>query len=309
MTQRKTVPYRGRALVVYTPTTRRIFSSQWGQILAAISRHAEVVTELEICESDSVRRAMKKYAPDLLVAAGGDGTINLCIQAIHPSETLAALPLGTANDLVRGLRQKAQPTHCIDRIHVNDQAFCTTGGFGIPSTIAQRVICLRKSRLDSLIRKTGKHIYGLVAADLVVRGRSHPQAVEIEWLDADTGEERQLSITTNTLFVTNQSTFGGSLGIVSEAKNDDGHFELCVLKSKTRWRDMVIMGRIAMAVEQGERDTHILRARTAHITTTTPVPFFGDGEIIDTSRHFELEIAPRAVQILDLDWSLDCTTI
>ena len=72
-----------------------------------------------------------------------------------------------------------------------------------------------------------------------------------------------------------------------------------------RWQDLVIMGRIAAAADQHEHDCHVLRTPSARIITTRPMPFFGDGEIIANNRHFELEIAPGALNILDLDWALD----
>ena len=304
MSQHTESVHQGSAVVVYTPSTRLLFASQWQQIRASVSRHAQIAAEVEVCTPESVRSALVEHQPELLIAAGGDGTINLCIQAMQGEDRLAILPLGTANDLLRDLGRRPSLTHRIDRIRVNDQAFCTTGGFGIPGTIAQRVNRLRDSPFDRLCRKTGKHIYALVAADLVLRGSSPAQWVEIEWEDVDTGKTKHLRLQTNTLFVTNQATFGGSLGVVSKSVNNDGNFEICVLKSRSRWRDLVIMGRIAVAADQRDQDCHVLRALSARITTSRPFPFFGDGEIIATSQYFELEIEPGALNLLDLDWSL-----
>jgi len=296
---------RGCAVVVYTPATRRIFANHWPEIRKSVSRHAHIIAEVETCKPDSVRHALQQYQPDLLIAAGGDGTINLCIQVMKEDDLLAILPLGTANDLFRVLGRTPGLAHRVDRIRINDQAFCTTGGFGIPSTIAGRVNRLRQSRFERLIRKMGTHIYILVAADLILRGGTAPQWVEVEWEDFNSDTTERLRLQTNTLFVSNQATFGGSLGVVNESIDNDGHFEICIFKNRSRWRDMVIMGRIAVAADQCGRDCQLLRALSARITTTRPMPFFGDGEIIATSRHFELEIAPSVLNILDLDWALD----
>ncbi len=307
MNSRAELVHRGCAVVVYTRATRRNFANHWQKIRMSVSRHAHIAAEVEVCEPDSVRRALQQYQPNLLIAAGGDGTVNLCIQAMREDDLLAVLPLGAANDLFRSLGRTSGLSHRVDRIRLNDQAFCTTGGFGIPSTIAQRVNRLRQSRVEQLSRKMGSHIYALVAVDLILRGSNPAQWVEIEWEDADSGNTERLRLQTNTLFVTNQATFGGSLGVVSESVNNDGHFEILILKSRSRWRDLVIMGRIAVAADQRERDCHILRAQSARITTTEPMPFFGDGEILATSRHFELEIAPGVLNLLNLDWAPDST--
>lgn len=297
--------HRGCAVVAYTPTTRRIFAKHWQKIRRSVSRHVHISAEVEACEPGSVRRALRKYQPDLIIAAGGDGTVNLCIQAMQDDDLLAILPLGTANDLLRSLRRTPDLSHRVDRIRVNDQAFCTTGGIGIPSTIARRVNQLRQGRLGRLSRSMGSHIYLLAAADLLFWGNTQVQRMEIEWEDIDSGTTRQLQLQTNTLFVTNQDTFGGTLRVVSEAVNNDGLFEICIFKNRSRWQDLVIMSRIVVAADQHEQDCHVLRTPSARITTTRPMPFFGDGEIIANKRHFELEIAPGVVKILDLDWALD----
>ena len=297
--------HRGCAVVAYTPTTRRVFAKHWQKIRMSVSRHVHITAEVEACEPYSVRRALRKYQPDLLIAAGGDGTVNLCIQAMQDDDLLAILPLGTANDMHRSLRRTSALSHRVDRIRVNDQAFCTTGGIGIPSTIAQRVNRLRQGRFGRLSRNVGSHIYLLAAADLLLWGNTQVQWVEIEWQDVDSGTTKQLQLQTNTLFVTNQATFGGSLRVVNEAVNNDGHFEICIFKNRSRWQDLLIMGRITAAADQHEQDCHVLRTPSARIITTRPMPFFGDGEIIANNRHFELEIAPGALKILDLDWALD----
>lgn len=294
----------GSAVIVSTPSTRRLYAERWAEILRAVGAQYEVVADLEVCDPGAVRAVLERYRPDLLVAAGGDGTTNLCVQAVGPADVLAVLPLGTANDLRRGLQSGLASVQSIDRIEVNQSAFCTTGGFGIPGTIAARVNRLRSSRLAPLGRAVGRHIYALVAADLVLRHTSAPQRVAVDWVDADTGEEHHLSVRTNTLFVTNQSTFGGSLGVVSAADNSDGCFEICVLKSRSRWRDMAVMGRIAMASDQPESDAHVVRARSAVIHTAEAVPFFGDGEILMESDRFELRMNPGAIGVLDVDWGL-----
>lgn len=297
--------HHGCAVMAYTPTTRRIFAKNWQKIRKSVSRHVHITAEIEAREPSSVRRALRKYQPDLLIAAGGDGTVNLCIQAMQDHDLLAVLPLGTANDLRRSLRRTSGLSHRVDRIRVNDQAFCTTGGIGIPSTIAQRVNLLRQGRFGRLSRKMGSHIYLLAAADLLLWGNTQVQWVEIEWEDVDSGVTRQLQLQTNTIFVTNQATFGGSLKVVNEAVNNDGHFEICIFRNRGRWHDLMIMGRIVAAADQHEKDCHVLRTPSARIKTTRPMPFFGDGEIIANNRHFELEIAPAALNILDLDWALD----
>ena len=300
--------YQRRAVLVCTPTTRQLFSNCWERVLTAVSQYAEVVADLVVCSPDEVSRVLEEKKPDLVVAAGGDGTINLCVQAMQSGESLAVLPLGTANDLFRELRQQPRGLHRIDCVKINGKSFCTTGGIGIPALVAQCVNRLRQGWGNKFCRTVGRHIYALTAVEFILRGYWLTQAVQINWLDADTGQWRALDANTNMLFVSNQRKFGGSLSIAFEAQNDDGYFEICLIHTKSLLRDIMVMGRIVAAVEQLERDCQVMRVRAARIATTKPVPFFGDGEILDNSHCFELEIAPGALEVLNLDWSLDSIT-
>ena len=129
MNQRDEITHRGRAVVVYTPTTRVLYSRQWNRSASISLRSRSLPRSGLRCRS---RAPGHEYRPDLLISAGRDGTLNLCIQAVEPSDPLTVLPLGTANDLLRCLGRKPDRVHQVDRIRLNDRAFCTTGGFGIP---------------------------------------------------------------------------------------------------------------------------------------------------------------------------------
>ena len=293
-----------RAVVIYTPMTRRLFAKDWHEIRRSIIRHADIAAEVETVSSECVGQALRQYQPDLIIAAGGDGTVNLCIQVMTENDLLAVVPLGTANDLHRSLGKPSALTHRIDRIEVNDRPFCTTGGLGIPSTVSQQVNRLRQSGSGRLSRAIGHQIYPVVAAKLLLLGSALSRSVEIEWVDADSGTTNHMRLRTNTLFVANQSTFAGSLMVARDSVNDDGHFEICIFKNQNYWRDLMITARIAMALDQRKRDCRVLRALSARITTTEPVPFFGDGEIIEINRHFDLNIRPKALNLANLDWRL-----
>ncbi|MGI8914025.1 MAG: diacylglycerol kinase family protein [Chloroflexota bacterium] len=83
---------------------------------------------------ESVRRQLDDV--DLVVAAGGDGTINAVIGALlDQPKPLGIIPLGTANDLARTLEIPhevaaacavigAGQTRRIDVTSVNDRYFC-----------------------------------------------------------------------------------------------------------------------------------------------------------------------------------------
>ncbi len=71
---------------------------------AGISVHVHVAANRD----DSVRTAMETAPRGLVVACGGDGTVHDCLQGVMRAEStsprIAIWPVGTGNDIDRGLR-------------------------------------------------------------------------------------------------------------------------------------------------------------------------------------------------------------
>jgi diacylglycerol kinase (ATP) len=93
-------------------------------------------------------RSATQRGADLIIAAGGDGTVNQIVNGMMRARTartprLAVIPLGTANDFAKGLQiptdvraaaelsVRGTPVH-VDVAKVNQQCFVnvSTGGFG-----------------------------------------------------------------------------------------------------------------------------------------------------------------------------------
>jgi len=79
---------------------------------AGISVHVHVAANRD----DSVRTAMETAPRGLVVACGGDGTVHDCLQGVMrakaASPRIAIWPVGTGNDIDRGLRltKNSRPT-------------------------------------------------------------------------------------------------------------------------------------------------------------------------------------------------------
>ena len=103
---------RKRARIIYNPTSgREALRSDLVDILAVYEQAGyETSAYATTPEPDSAKNEATRAAKegfDLIVAAGGDGTLNEVINGIAGLEkrpTLAVIPAGTTNDYARALR-------------------------------------------------------------------------------------------------------------------------------------------------------------------------------------------------------------
>lgn len=307
---RSTAPFEGRtqrALLVATPPTLARLGTTRVELDQRAAAAFPSCSLVAASHPHALHGEIRRYDPDVIIAAGGDGTVNLALQAMREHDALALLPLGTANDLARCLGVSRNPgflgsfvlrsSATIDVLHVNGQRFCTTGGLGLPAEIAHRVNVLRDQGQHDWLESLGASLYPVIAAQCCLA--SPPlHALELEWEDALDGRVRRASLDTHGLFVTNQSTFARSMSLVRDADNGDGVFELCILLPRGCGGLLRLLGAAMQRRAIASSELRIIRARAARITCDRDLRFQGDGEVLDKASVFELGIAPAALRLL-----------
>lgn len=135
--------------LIILPRTGKFDAERWRRAVADLRRDGHRVTpRLTLEEGDAMRyaHAVARARYDLVIAAGGDGTVNEVVNGVVRSPwqpRLGIVPVGTANDFAAGL---GLPTEVEDALRVavrghatavdvaraNDRCFVnvSTGGFG-----------------------------------------------------------------------------------------------------------------------------------------------------------------------------------
>ncbi len=90
--------------------------------------------------------------------------------------------------------------------------------------------------------------------------------------------------------MTNQARFTRRMQVVADADNADGQFEICVMLARGRGPLLRLLWHIMNHRIRAD-ECRIVRCRRATIQTDRIARFYGDGEILDESREFELEPA------------------
>ncbi len=243
--------------------------------------------------------------PDLIVAAGGDGTVNRVINAVSPERlSVGILPCGSSNDLARALgiprdlgracaviRRAALAE--IDLIAVNGTYFATCGGIGFAAAVAERANRWRNGgdRAPTAAARLGRAVYPAATLAELLRRREpfHARLCCAEW---------RHEASWAALLISNQPHFGGFC-VSPEASNQDGFLDLCEIappsgRARMAWISLQAYRRRADTC--AEVRNH--RTRSITIVAKQPVPFFGDGEILCHGRRFHIAVTRHALRVV-----------
>lgn len=213
-------------------------------------------------------------AVDLMVVAGGDGTVNFVVNAMKRKGldiALGVIPAGTANDFAGALGMSPDPiaaarqiaagvTERVDCGRVNGLYFVNVFSFGIFTTTSQRT----SDRNKHMIGKLAYLIEGVREFRSV-----HAVPLEIE-ADGESFDFRSLMV-----LVFNGETAGG-FRLARRASIKDGMFDCVMLEKRNMLHSTLAMGSYLLG--WNPKIVRQLRARKIQIRSTINEPTDVDGQ-------------------------------
>jgi len=234
----------------------------------------------------------------LVVAVGGDGTVNRVLAAIAGTPArLGIIPRGTSNDLARALGipfdlagacEVLRRGHVrrIDLLAVNGHPFATAGGLGLPADVAQ--VAERWKRRLRLLRAL---VYPAAALRVILRG---PRALSGMVLARSGIRHGRWA----GVVVSNQPRLGG-FRPSPEADHRDGRLDLCLIATpRTRLRFAYVIWRILRGAGARLPEIRMECVPSMRLYTREAVAFLGDGECLAHGRRFVLETRPGALAVI-----------
>lgn len=257
---------------------------------------------VETSEADpgrEVARLAAEAGADLVVAAGGDGTVRSVSQGLAgTTATLAVLPTGTGNLLARNL---GIPLDVADALEVafdgvpapldlvevradggEQEASVVMAGVGVDATI------MSETNPD-LKRAVGPAAYAISA----VGALSRPPFALTTSVDAAAPVRRTVALA----LIANVGQLQGGVHLVPDARSDDGRFDVLFVEARgpAGWAN--IAGRVvtgASDIAGVERQ----QATRAVFEADEPVAYQVDGDPTGTCRRLEAVIVPRALTVM-----------
>jgi diacylglycerol kinase (ATP) len=230
-----------RAAVVYNPTKvdlRELRNAvARAESEAGWAKSVWLATTEEDPGTGQAREAVKRGV-DVVIAAGGDGTVRAAAEGLHDSDVpLSLLPSGTGNILARNMELSLADlpgavrtafTGHDRRIDLGiveveradgsreTKAFVVMAGIGLDAKMAANTD-------PALKKKVGWVAY----IDPIVRAMRDKERVRVRF-SVDDGAERSMNV--HTVMVGNCGTLPGNVLLLPEAAIDDGVFDIVALR-------------------------------------------------------------------------------
>ncbi|MBI5398139.1 diacylglycerol kinase family lipid kinase [Candidatus Woesearchaeota archaeon] len=239
------------------------------------------------------RQAANKVS--LVIAAGGDGTINEVINGLAKSRTaLGILPLGTENAFGRELHIPLDYKRALRRITTgkskmydlglaNKRYFLMMAGVGFDAHAASQV-------RPYLKRLLGRGSYHLTAIKTFFT--HSPKLLRI-WID-----DQVLPRWGYFVVAGNIKYYGGNIRMTPYARPDDGFLDVCIFKNKDIFNMMkYFIGAAYKGTHVEFSDIEYFRCRQLRVESEGRALGHTDAEIIGMTP-IDIRIVPRALMII-----------
>ena len=279
------------------------------RILRASSLDFDLLQSERPWHTVELAEAAARRGVDVVIAAGGDGTVNEAINGLmHARQdgfvktALGVLSLGTGNDFAASLNLPVKLEEVIQAISGNMRRLVDIGLLrgcsflegryfgncvGIGFDAAGGVLA------EKITWATGPLAYLIAALQNIFLYYKAP-TLEIQ-LDAETIHMPSLLVS-----VMNGKRIGGGFWTAPAASPDDGLFDLCIAEEVSRPRMLSLLPHFLKGTQASQPEIQMKQAHMVKITATKGVmPIQADGEILDDAcREVVIEILPRQLEII-----------
>ncbi len=230
---------------------------------------------------------------DLLVAVGGDGTVNeVAGQAMRYGKTLGIIPFGSGNGLARFLRIPMNTVKAIRLLNTgspmaidtgtfNGKAFFNMSGMGFDAHIAA-IFAGRKSRgLAGYLKSGVKEVLNY-----------HAQRYQLE-IDGVVLERRAFVIS-----IANSSQYGNNVHVSPEASARDGLMDVCIIGKFPMYRLPALAYRMVRGLTHRSDMVEIIRGKHIRIRREQEGAIHIDGEPFYMGREIVIDTLPLSLDII-----------
>lgn len=234
-----------------------------------------------------------KNGADIVVAAGGDGTINeIGKSLINTTTAMAIIPCGSGNGLARHLQIPINPKKCIDIINecdirafdygiINNHPFFCTCGMGFDAFISMQFAKAGKRGMLTYVQKV-----------LEIGLNYQP---EVYVIDEDNRTEHMKAFL---ISAANASQYGNNAYIAPQATMQDGLLDITIIEPF----GALDAAQVAIEMFNKTLDKNLkvktFRTKHIHIHRQKPGIIHFDGEPVEDAQDVDINVVPKGINIL-----------
>ncbi len=236
-----------------------------------------------------------KNRTDVIVAVGGDGTVNEVGKALTGTDTIMGIiPKGSGNGLARFLKMPRKVKKAVkvinklnynpmDVIRVNEYNYLNVAGIGFDAHIAH---------LFAQSGKRGFQSYAKLVLKEFQKYQAQNYQLTIDGKKVEANNAFMISFA-------NSSQFGNDAHIAPKAEINDGLMDVCILKKFPDFRSLEIIFRLYSRGLIKSKYYQIYKAKSVQLNYQTDILGHVDGEPVSFGKNLNIQIIPSSLKIID----------
>jgi len=288
-----------RAQLIFNPASGRASTAARlrgiERVLTEKGFSLEMFTAVQPGEARHCAGSAKDELFQMVICAGGDGTIHEVINGIAGSDLiLGMLPMGTANVLAWEMGIPLDPLRACE---VLTSGKVKTIDLGLTS-VGSYFSCMAGVGLDAQVVRevdpTAKNFLGMIAYPIAALGTVLHYGLPELTVDID---GKKPSLTGYSLVVCNSRHYGGRFTLCPDAAIDDGWLDVCILKK--RYASAIIRSGVSVLLNNRRAIEGVTfhRGRSVNVSSAHRVLVQSDGDIIGTTP-IGFSIIPGALKVM-----------
>ncbi|MEW6736005.1 MAG: diacylglycerol kinase family protein [Acidobacteriota bacterium] len=274
------------------PREREYAALEFSSLLKARGFEVEACATQHRNHATDLARAAVQRNFDLVVANGGDGTLNEVLQGMIGSAVpLAIWPGGTGNVLATDLKIPRLPQLVADMIALDqrkricvgragERYFFFAAGIGLDAEIINTV--------NSELKKTiGKGAFWIAGFSHLVKW--NPTLITLQ-IDGRSYEG-------TFAVIGNSHGYGGSISITPQARLDEDMLDVCIFSGRSKLQYINYLVAAMNKNQLGHKGVTYLKTRYLEASSLTALPVQVDGEVVGTLP-MTFQIIPDALTLI-----------
>ena len=285
-----------RILFVINPKSGHGGEKNLKHLISEQSESGEFDYQVIVMSGDDKKRISEKlnqYKPDIVAAAGGDGTINLMARILaNTGIPLAIIPQGSANGMARELHIPGKiesafeilikgKKQAIDLIRINERICIHLADVGLNARVVKRF----ENDVKRGILTYAKHLFG----EMFLLKK---YVFNITY-DSKTIRRKGVSMT-----FANASQYGTGAVINPKGILDDGKFELVIIKPFPRIKLLSITWKMFMNKLHTSDYVEIISCDKALVMSSRKTTLQVDGEVLGKVKEIAIESMHKALIVI-----------
>ncbi len=279
-----------------------------GEIFSKLARDNLHYDLVYTTEPGQARKIASETEADIVVAVGGDGTVNEVVNGIGSSrKRLAIIPAGSGNDVIKSLRIPRRLDDALDVIRkphlrtvdtaiiecsLGDQGrgqkhsrlFLNGAGIGFDASVARRVASIRRLR--------GVPLYLMAVVQTLGNYNSPDVEIQVDGREEVRGDRLLVAIG-------NGVCAGGGFYLTPRAAMDDGLLDVCAIPALNIAGILRIIPRVLRGTHVSMEGIHYLQAKMITVRSSAGFAVHADGEVLTEDSHeVGIRVLPRSLGVL-----------